>query len=71
MAVLNGVVMVSFIRNLLAEGRGLDEAIREGAVETGGLGGVWLVKTMVVVAGALMILQGIAAVLRPGSEPQS
>ena len=46
-------------------------AIREGAVETGGLGGVWLVKTMVVVAGALMILQGIAAVLRPGSEPQS
>jgi cobalt-zinc-cadmium resistance protein CzcA len=31
-AVLNGVVMVSFIRNLLAEGRGLDEAIREGAL---------------------------------------
>ncbi|MES3028398.1 MAG: CusA/CzcA family heavy metal efflux RND transporter [Pseudomonadota bacterium] len=31
-AVLNGVVMVSFIRNLLAEGRTLDEAIREGAV---------------------------------------
>ena len=31
-AVLNGVVLVSFIRNLLAEGRGLDEAIREGAL---------------------------------------
>jgi len=31
-AVLNGVVMVSFIRNLIAEGRPLDEAIREGAL---------------------------------------
>jgi len=31
-AVLNGVVMVSFIRNLLAEGRPLDEAIHDGAV---------------------------------------
>ena len=31
-AVLTGVVMVSFLRNLLAEGRGLDEAIREGAL---------------------------------------
>jgi len=31
-AVLNGVVMVSFIRNLLAEGKPLDEAIREGAL---------------------------------------
>jgi cobalt-zinc-cadmium resistance protein CzcA len=31
-AVLNGVVMVSFIRSLLAEGRPLDEAIREGAL---------------------------------------
>jgi cobalt-zinc-cadmium resistance protein CzcA len=31
-AVLNGVVMVSFIRNLLAEGRPLGEAIREGAL---------------------------------------
>ena len=31
-AVLNGVVMVSFIRNLLAEGRGLEDAIREGAL---------------------------------------
>ncbi|ESQ93328.1 cation transporter [Asticcacaulis sp. AC460] len=31
-AVLNGVVMVSFIRSLRAEGRGLDEAIFEGAL---------------------------------------
>ena len=31
-AVLNGVVMVSFIRNLLAEGRPLDQAIHDGAV---------------------------------------
>ena len=31
-AVLNGVVMVSFIRSLLAEGRSMDEAIWEGAL---------------------------------------
>ncbi|MDP3745653.1 MAG: CusA/CzcA family heavy metal efflux RND transporter [Phenylobacterium sp.] len=31
-AVLNGVVMVSFIRSLLAEGRPLEEAVREGAL---------------------------------------
>jgi cobalt-zinc-cadmium resistance protein CzcA len=31
-AVLNGVVMVSFIRNLLASGLPLHEAIREGAL---------------------------------------
>ena len=31
-AVLNGVVMVSFIRNLLAEGAPLDTAIRDGAL---------------------------------------
>jgi cobalt-zinc-cadmium resistance protein CzcA len=31
-AVLNGVVMISFIRGLRAEGRPLDEAIREGAL---------------------------------------
>lgn len=43
-------------------------SIREGAVETGGLGGVYLVKTMVAVSGLLMILQGIAAVLRPADE---
>jgi TRAP-type mannitol/chloroaromatic compound transport system permease small subunit len=38
-------------------------SIREGAVETGGLGGVFLVKTTLPVAAALTILQGIAAVL--------
>lgn len=31
-AVLNGVVMLTFIRGLLAEGRPIDEAIREGAL---------------------------------------
>ncbi|MFZ5669077.1 MAG: efflux RND transporter permease subunit [Pseudomonadota bacterium] len=31
-AVLNGVVMVTFIRSLWAEGRALDDAIREGAL---------------------------------------
>ena len=31
-AVLNGLVMISFIRNLLEEGRPLDAAIREGAL---------------------------------------
>src|SRR3546814_7205117 len=31
-AVLNGVVMLSFIRTLIAQGRPLDEAIREGAL---------------------------------------
>ncbi len=31
-AVLNGVVMVSFIRSLIADGRPLDDAIREGAL---------------------------------------
>lgn len=40
-------------------------SIREGAVETGGLGGLFLVKTALPVAAALTIVQGIAAVLRP------
>ena len=31
-AVLNGLVMISFIRTLREEGRGLDEAVREGAL---------------------------------------
>ncbi len=31
-AVLNGLVMIAFIRSLREEGRGLDEAIREGAL---------------------------------------
>ncbi|MDK3072585.1 TRAP transporter small permease subunit [Sedimentitalea sp. JM2-8] len=39
-------------------------SIREGAVETGGLGGVYLVKTMLPVAAVLTTLQGIAAALR-------
>jgi TRAP-type mannitol/chloroaromatic compound transport system permease small subunit len=40
-------------------------SIREGAVETGGLGGLFLVKSALPVAAALTIVQGIAAVLRP------
>ena len=39
--------------------------IREGSIETGGLGGLFLVKTALPVAATLTILQGIAAVLRP------
>lgn len=31
-AVLNGLVMISFIRHLIEQGRPLDEAIREGAL---------------------------------------
>jgi len=31
-AVLNGLVMISFIKNLRSEGRGLDEAISEGSI---------------------------------------
>ncbi len=45
-------------------------SIREGAVETGGLGGVYLVKTMLPVAAVLTILQGVAAVLRPREAGQ-
>ncbi len=40
-------------------------SIREGAIETGGLGGVFLVKTAIPLSGALMILQGIAVLLDP------
>lgn len=39
--------------------------IREASVETGGLKGLFLVKTALPLAAALMIVQGIAAVLRP------
>ena len=39
--------------------------ILEGAIETGGLGGVFLIKTVLPVAGVLMILQGIAVLLDP------
>lgn len=43
-------------------------SILEGAIETGGLGGVFLVKTMLPFAGAMMILQGIAVLLEPESS---
>ena len=39
--------------------------IREGSVQTGGLPGLYLVRTALPVAAALMIVQGIAAALRP------
>ncbi|MGY6535662.1 MAG: TRAP transporter small permease subunit [Pararhodobacter sp.] len=44
-------------------------SIREGSLTPGGLGGLWLVKTMLPVASALMILQGVAAVLAPPARP--
>lgn len=40
-------------------------SIREGSVETGGLAGLYLVKTALPIAAALMIVQGVAMVLRP------
>jgi TRAP-type mannitol/chloroaromatic compound transport system permease small subunit len=40
-------------------------SIREASVETGGLGGLWLVKAALPLAAGLTILQGLAAVLRP------
>ncbi|MBN2905511.1 MAG: TRAP transporter small permease subunit [Rhodobacteraceae bacterium] len=40
-------------------------SIREGSVETGGLGGLYLVKTALPVAAALMIAQGLALVIGP------
>lgn len=39
-------------------------SIREASLETGGLPGLWLMKTLPVIAAALTILQGVAAVLR-------
>ncbi|MFC7703465.1 TRAP transporter small permease subunit [Plastorhodobacter daqingensis] len=45
--------------------------IRERALETGGLPGLYLVKTVLPVAAALMILQGIAAVLAPPAREAS
>ncbi len=39
--------------------------ILEGSIETGGLGGVFLIKTVLPFAGILMILQGIAVLLDP------
>ncbi len=43
-------------------------AIREVSVETGGLPGLFLVKTALPVFALLTIVQGIAAVLRGGDE---
>ncbi|MCR9087877.1 MAG: TRAP transporter small permease subunit [Rhodobacteraceae bacterium] len=40
-------------------------SIREGSIETGGLPGFFLVKTCLPIACALMMLQGVARVLRP------
>jgi len=40
-------------------------SIREGSIETGGLGGLFLVKTALPLAAGLTIVQGIAAALRP------
>lgn len=42
-------------------------SIRETSVETGGLGGLFLIKTALPVSAALMIVQGIAAALRSGA----
>ncbi|TCP22764.1 tripartite ATP-independent transporter DctQ subunit [Rhodovulum adriaticum] len=46
-------------------------SIREGSVETGGLGGLYLVKTALPVAAGLTILQGLAQVLRPAPGKDS
>lgn len=43
--------------------------IREGSVQSGGLPGLYLVRTALPVAAVLMIVQGVAAVLRPGPVP--
>jgi TRAP-type mannitol/chloroaromatic compound transport system permease small subunit len=39
--------------------------VREGSVTPGGLGGLYLVKTVLPLASVLMIVQGIAAVVAP------
>ncbi|PRY25125.1 TRAP-type mannitol/chloroaromatic compound transport system permease small subunit [Aliiruegeria haliotis] len=43
-------------------------SIREASVETGGLPGLYLVKTMLPLACVLMILQGISGLFVPASE---
>ena len=43
--------------------------IREGSVQTGGLPGLYLVRSALPVAAVLMIVQGVAAVLRPPARP--
>ncbi|SDX40203.1 TRAP transporter small permease subunit [Roseicitreum antarcticum] len=40
-------------------------SIREGAVTPGGLGGLWLVKSVLPLASVMMIWQGVAVVLNP------
>lgn len=44
--------------------------ILEGSVETGGLGGMFLVKTMLPLSALTMILVGIAALLEPETSKQ-
>ena len=39
-------------------------SIREGSREAGGIEGVYLLKSMILVMAALLVLQGIASVLR-------
>ena len=46
-------------------------SIREGSVETGGLGGLFLVKTALPVSALLMIVQGVAALMRHAPEKGS
>jgi len=43
-------------------------SIREGSRETGGLGGVWLVKSVLPVACALMLVQGMALLLSRATD---
>lgn len=46
-------------------------SIREGSIETGGLGGLYLVKAALPVAAGLTIVQGVAQVLRPAPGKDS
>lgn len=43
--------------------------VREGSMTPGGLGGLYLVRTVLPMAAALMIVQGIAVVLTPPAPP--
>lgn len=45
--------------------------VREGSSTPGGLGGQYLVKTVLPVAAGLMIVQGVAAVLAPPQRVES
>jgi TRAP-type mannitol/chloroaromatic compound transport system permease small subunit len=45
--------------------------VSEGSSTPGGLGGQYLVKTVLPVAAALMIVQGVAAVLAPPKRVES